>query len=146
LVKPAQAIKVEHMNEHRLIELTKTERAIAEGLRAIEEQHEILAGRKHCGQDVTLAQQTLKALRQTQQQHVARRKQLFRELEKMRELEKNPAEPTCPTLPGLCLPHGPQLGASKPAAVEHHRQARLGAAGAVGQHSDRTVLSSIRYP
>lgn len=82
------------MNEHCLIELAKTERAIAAGLRAIEEQHEILAERRHCDQDVTLAQQTLKALRQTQQQHVARRKQLFRELGKMRELEKNPAEPT----------------------------------------------------
>jgi hypothetical protein len=135
------------MNEHRLIELARTERAIAAGLRAIEEQHEILAERLRCGQDVILAQQTLKALRHTQQQHVAHREQLLRELEKMCELEKKIHRTNLAHLARTMLPAWAATWREQAqASVARNQQARLGATVPFGQHSDRTVDSSIRYP
>jgi hypothetical protein len=70
------------MKSHLLIELAKTERAIAEGLRSLEELNQApeltKAGSNHSSQ----MSQDLTTLRQKQRAIVNRRNKLLRELER----------------------------------------------------------------
>ena len=60
--------------QHLLIELARTERAIAEALQALEEQKQIIEDLKSQGPDTILEEkQRLEAMRRAQQRRVVRR-------------------------------------------------------------------------
>ena len=69
------------MKGHLLIELAKTERAIAEGLRSLEELNEAQSTKVGCNHS-TQALQELTTLRKKQGTLVNRRNELLRELER----------------------------------------------------------------
>lgn len=69
------------MKSHILIELAKTERAIAEGLRSLEEFNQSKLAEAQCNQSRPLLRK-IAALRKKQRAFVNRRNRLLRELER----------------------------------------------------------------